>query len=348
MLKFFLLSLFFSAIRISSLLAQDFNNSSFQKNNIYSNYYNNYQDNIESYQLNYASPSAPNKYGNSLANDYDTTQYNKPKNNDYANSFNAVVPTANTKKYTNFKDGKGVGYRVYDNSNRQSYFCDLAPSTKKKFTHDNNFNGVYFGVGIAKIDSTVDFSQNSRTSSQVGPQESIPSYKFNFSGSKSLPSIVIGQGRLFSSGLFLGQEYAMNIGEFKVGSNKIDNGEYKKINYSFSNYSYYSGKFGFNIFKIFIPYVKLALSMSTSRFIVQKSDETKMINSGSYPSIGVGAGIDISIQDHLRAIIDYTQFSGSGDGFASSVKSTSSKVIINTTSFDSTYSFTRASLIYKF
>ena len=88
--------------------------------------------------------------------------------------------------------------------------------------------------------------------------------------------------------------------------------------------------------------------MSTSRFIVQKSDETKMINSGSYPSIGVGAGIDISIQDHLRAIIDYTQFSGSGDGFASSVKSTSSKVIINTTSFDSTYSFTRASLIYKF
>jgi hypothetical protein len=374
MLKFFFTIFVFLAINLSSVNAQGFNNPSFQKNNNYSGYsdnyqsnksnndyednfnskdsiitkknYDNYRDNSENYQYDNRE-SVPNKYINPLSNNYnETAEFNKPNNN-YANSFNSAIPATATKKNVNFKDGKGSGYRVYDNSNRQSYFCNLTQTRKNTFSHDNNFNGVYFGLGVAKIDASVDFSQNSRESTVISPT-TIPPYKFNFSGSKTLPSIIIGQGRLFSSGLFLGQEFAMNIGEFNTSSNKIDNKEYKKITYSFSNYSYYSGKLGFNIFKIFLPYVKLALSTSSSRFILQKNDDSKVISGGSFPSVGVGLGVDISIQDHVRAIIDYTQFSGSASGFLNSSNSTTQKVIVNSTSYDSAYSFTRASLIYRF
>jgi len=367
MLKIFFTIFVFFAINISDIIAQDFNeyysnnyrnkNNNYSKTpnsqdsiaskNNYSKYSDNYRDNSEDYQYRNAE-SLSNKYVNPLSlNEYnETAEFNKP-NNDSSDKFNSPITSTTNKKHTNFKDGKGLGYRVYDNSNRQSYFCDLAPEPKKTFTHDNNFNGIYVGVGVAKIDSAVNFSQNSIDRTFGAPIKTVAPYKFDYSGSKSLPSIIIGQGRLFSSGLFLGQEFAMNIGEFNISSNKINNNEYKKITYSFSNYSYYSGKFGFNIFKIFLPYVKLSLSMSSSRFILQKSDDSKVINSGSFPSVGVGAGIDISIQDHIRAIIDYTQFSGSGSGYVSSSKSGSSN-IINNIAFDSAYSFTRASLVYRF
>ena len=368
MLKFLFTIFIFVAINISDIIAQDFNeydsnnyrnkNNNYSKspnsqdsiarNNNYSKYSDNYRDNSEDYQYRNAE-SLPNKYINPLSNDFnERAQFNKP-NNDYVNSFNSSIPITAPKKNVNFKDGKGQGYRVYDNSNRQSYFCNINPNPKKTFTHDNNFNGVYVGIGVAKIDSSINLSQTSTITSFNGKGGVINNpYKFDFSGSKTLPSIIIGQGRLFSSGLFLGQEFAMNIGEFNIGSNKINNDEYKKINYSFSNYSYYSGKFGFNIFKIFLPYVKLSLSTSTSRFILQKNDNSKVVNGGSFPSVGFGGGIDISIQDHVRAIIDYTEFSGSGDSFFLSSKSDQATNIRNNVSYDSKYAFTRVSLIYRF
>lgn len=360
MLKFFFAISIFFVINISDIVAQDFNeyynNYRNSKNKDQENNFdykdsattkNNYKDNSEDYQSKNIE-SLPNKNViPSSSNEFnEKAEFNKP-NNDFSNKLNSITPSTNIKKNTNFKDGKGLGYRVYDNSNRQSYFCNLAPERKKIFTHDNNFNGIYVGLGIAKIDSAVNFSQNSIDRTFGAPIKTVAPYKFDYSGSKSLPSIVIGQGRLFSSGLFLGQEFAMNIGEFNINSNKINNNEYKKITYSFSNYSYYSGKFGFNIFKIFLPYVKLSLSTSSSRFILQKSDDSKVISGGSLPSVGVGAGIDISIQDHIRAIIDYTQFSGSGSGYLSSSKAGASNVV-NNIAFDSTYSFTRASLVYRF
>ena len=360
MLKFFFTISILFVINFSDTVAQDFNDYYFNnyrnsKNNDDEVVFNskdsittknNYKDNSEDYQYRNAE-SSPNKYVNPLSsNDYnEKTEFNKSDNNS-SNKLNSPTPSKTTKKYANFKDGKGHGYRVYDNSNRQSYFCNLASDRKITFSHDNNFNGIYVGVGLAKIDSAVNFSQTS-TDRSFGTQKIIAPYKFDYSGSKSLPSIIIGQGRLFSSGLFLGQEFAMNIGEFNINSSKINNNEYKKITYSFSNYSYYSGKFGFNIFKIFLPYVKLSLSTSSSRFILQKSDDSKVISSGSFPSVGIGAGIDISIRDHVRAIIDYTQFSGSGSGYLSSSKAGASNVV-NNIAFDSTYSFTRASLVYRF
>jgi hypothetical protein len=379
MLKFLFTLFIFVAINLKSYKAQAFNGSSFQNNSRNLDYNDNYQnnkfnnsnsyykdklnsedsqDNTKKY-YNYddvykgnGNNAMSGKYINPISNDYnEKTEFNNPKNYNYEDSLIATIPQPNTKKYQNFKDGKGKGYRVYDNSNRQSYFCNINPTPKKTFTHDNNFNGVYVGAGIAKIDSSINLSQTSTDiyfgGIGVAPKIIDP-YKFNFSGSKALPSIIIGQGRLFSSGLFLGQEFAMNLGEFNIGSNKINNNEYKKINYSFSNYSYYSGKFGFNIFKIFLPYVKLSLSTSASRFILQKNDNSKVVSSGSFPTVGFGGGIDISIQDHVRAIIDYTQFSGSGDAYFVSSKSDSTSTIRNSVAYDSKYAFTRVSLIYRF
>jgi hypothetical protein len=380
MLKFLFTLFIFLVINLTSYKSQAFNGSSFQNigNNLdyNDNYQNNKFNNSNSYSgdsLNSENSSINRKkyyryddiyqgkgnnamsgnYIDPISNDYNQkTEFNNPKNYNYEDSLITSIPQPNTKKYQNFKDGKGKGYRVYDNSNRQSYFCNIDPIPKKTFTHDNNFNGVYVGAGIAKIDSSINFSQTSVDNSFGGPggyvRKIIDPYKFNFSGSKVLPSIIIGQGRLFSSGLFLGQEFAMNLGEFNIGSNKINNNEYKKINYSFSNYSYYSGKFGFNIFKIFLPYVKLSLSTSASRFILEKNDNSKVVSGGSFPSVGFGGGIDISIQDHVRAIIDYTQFSGSGDAYFVSSKSNNLISIRNSVAYDSKYAFTRVSLIYRF
>lgn len=328
MLKFFTFLILFLVARITNADAQDFNNSSFQKY-------------IYKHPLNYI-----NQY--SSINDYDR-EFREPRN-DYEYSSNYSAPKI-LNKNINFNDGKGVGYRVYDNSNRQSYFCDISLKSKKTFTHDNNFNGVYFGVGMAKIDATVNFSQTSKYYQALSISKPNPDpYKFSYSGSQILPSIIIGQGRLFSSGLFLGQEYAINIGGFEVSSNKIDNDEYSKISYSFSNYSYYSGKFGFNIFKAFLPYVKLSLSMSSSGFTLHGKSKAKGIFGGEYPNFGYGAGIDISIQDHIRAIIDYTQFSSGGASSESGANgySKSKTDITNTVKFNSEYAFTRVSLVYKF
>ena len=348
MLKFFTFFILFLSI-IQNSLGQDYINSSFQKNNIYSKYYDNYQDNTRNYQTNYNNNSIDNDY---YGRDYKNPYYNNNYSPEYKKPINIYEDNSEysaqttLKKNINFKDGRGVGYRVYDNSNRQSYFCDISSTPKKIFTHDNNFNGIYVGAGITKIDASVDFSQTSRNTSNNKPAPN--PYKFNYSGSKILPSIIIGQGRLFSSGLFLGQEYAINIGEFKVSSNKIDNGEYSKTAYSFSNYSYYSGKFGFNIFKVFLPYVKLSLSMSSSGFSIVGKNNYKGIFGGSFPSIGYGAGVDISIQDHLRAIIDYTQFSSSADGRSTSSSESSNTYFVNNIKFNSKYAFTRVSLVYKF
>jgi len=379
MLKFLFTLFIFASINFFSFKAQGFNSSSTQNNNSNLDYNDNYQNNKFNNPNNYykdklnsedsqdntkknykyddiyqgnGNNAMSGKYINPISNDYnEKTEFNNPKNYNYEDSLIATIPQPNTKKYQNFKDGKGKGYRVYDNSNRQSYFCNIDPIPKKTFTHDNNFNGVYVGAGIAKVDSSINLSQTSTDiyfgGLGVAPKIIDP-YKFNFSGSKTIPSIIIGQGRLFSSGLFLGQEFAMNLGEFNIGSNKINNNEYKKINYSFSNYSYYSGKFGFNIFKIFLPYVKLSLSTSASRFILQKNDNSKVVSSGSFPTVGFGGGIDISIQDHVRAIIDYTQFSSSGDAYFVSSKSSGSSTIRNSVAYDSKYAFTRVSLIYRF
>ena len=341
MLNFLLLFLVFFITKIPSLFAQNDSSYSFQEKN---NYYNDYLGNIDSYQSDDTNSEPSKNY------------YNKSKLNNSIHNYDGSFDYANqpepVKKYKNFKDGKGSGYRVYDNSNRQSYFCDIAPVPKKIFTHDNNFSGIYFGVGAVKIDATFNLSETSRytySGSSSSSQKTNPDpYNFSFSGSKGLPSIIIGQGRLFSSGLFLGQEFAMNIGEFNMSSNKIDNSKYKKVSYLFSNYSYYSGKFGYNIYKNFLPYLKVSLSQSDSRFVLQNTNGLKKIGVGEAFSFGIGGGVDISLEENIRAIIDYTQFSGSGEISRSEDGGGGQYYLEKKSNFTSKYAFTRVSLIYRF
>ena len=67
---------------------------------------------------------------------------------------------------------------------------------------------------------------------------------------------------------------------------------------------------------------------------------------GNSFSFGIGGGIDISIEEHIRAIIDYTQFSGEGEMSDTSLDGSYS--IAKSSKFNSKYAFTRLSLIYRF
>ena len=239
----------------------------------------------------------------------------------------AIIPKKNKKNVKS--DGMGTGFRVYDNSNRQSYFCGLNQAVKPKFKHDNNFNGVYFGVAVNSISSTVDFSLKNVSGNNVvfvngKPVDfSTSNFSQGFSGSNVLPSIILGQGRLFSNGLFLGQEASINIGEFSA---KKKNTQFEDINFDeikmfSSNFSSYSGKFGYNIFRNFLPYVKVSLSLSPMKYLIKvndaqnPSDRTRYLAVGGLPNFGIGAGMDISLYEHVRMMIDWTYFSSPGGEF---------------------------------
>ena len=127
----------------------------------------------------------------------------------------------------------------------------------------------------------------------------------------------------------------------------IDNSKYKKASYLFSNYSYYSGKFGYNVYKNFLPYLKVSLSSSNTRFILQRPGGVKKIGVGDYFSFGIGGGIDISIEEHIRAIIDYTSFSGERE-ISDAIPNGNAGYYDQKFKFNSEYAFTRLSLIYRF
>lgn len=238
------------------------------------------------------------------------------KKNDYPSS---IAKSKNNKKTNN--DGMGTGFRVYDNSNRQSYFCGLNQAIKPKFSHDNNFNGVYFGVAINSISSSVDFSlKSSNVFSGSNKYTPPPNISQNFSGTSSLPSIILGQGRLFSNGLFLGQEASINVGEFSATKKNflVDNVNLNEVKMFSSNFSTYSGKFGYNIFRNFLPYAKVSISLSPIKYLIKVDDNAdveryRYLTVGEMPSFGFGAGMDISLYDHVRMMMDYTTFSNSSE-----------------------------------
>jgi len=62
----------------------------------------------------------------------------------------------------------------------------------------------------------------------------------------------------------------------------------------------------------------------------------------------MGGGIDISIEEHIRAIIDYTQFSGEGEISDTSLDGQYQYIIAKSSKFNSKYAFTRLSVIYRF
>ena len=86
--------------------------------------------------------------------------------------------------------------------------------------------------------------------------------------------------------------------------------------------------------------------MSTSNFILKDNNTHNSITSGGGIFFGGGFGIDISIQNHLRAIIDYTQFYDEGEKSSSYKKD--NLYIQKKTLFETSNSFTRFSLVYKF
>lgn len=285
---------------------------------------NNYQDQYSSF--NQKSPSSKNSYyldPNPTMQIKDYYQADSQSNQGYLDIYNNNLLKKNkvvgSKK---FNDNKGIGYRVYDNSNRQSYFCNLKQENKPKFTHDNNFNGLYFGVGVnsGNLSMEIAETQRAKTTGSVSTEFS----PFNVSGNFTKPSIVMGQGRLFSSGLFLGQEMSIVIGEIsligkdfdlnpKTDITKTKTSQLKKSTFRLSNFSFYSGKFGVNIFKRYLPYLKLGISLAESKIINEYNEGKKTSIQGDTPIIVFGGGIDISLYDHVRLVIDHSIFNIKSD-----------------------------------
>jgi len=286
----------------------DFNNYEFQNESNQNNYnsqainlnqnnYNSYDSLIKNYQL----PIQENKYN--YKDIYNENELALP------NNLNSLKKNQ-LKNYKNFSDQKGIGYRVYDNSNRQSYFCGLNNQNKPNFTHDNNFNGLYFGIGANFIKSDISFDE-------IVEKNKVKTTFSNSASSNSVnPSVIMGQGRLFSNGLFLGQEMSIILGDINVKKDletKTKDGEtsqLKKMNFYTSNYSFYSGKFGVNVFKNYLPYVKLGISFGNLSYMVKHTNKND-IGNGNFMQLLFGFGLDISIFEHYRIILDHTVFGDS-------------------------------------
>lgn len=294
-----------------------YNQYDYDKSQLLENsFQNNYQDQYSSFnQRSTSSKNSSYLDPNPTMQIKDYYQEDSQSNQNYLDIYNKNSLKKNkvlgSKK---FNDNKGIGYRVYDNSNRQSYFCNLKQENKPKFTHDNNFNGLYFGVGVNNGSLSMDIAEihkykNNTTTTQFSP--------FNVSGNFTKPSILMGQGRLFSSGLYLGQEMSIIIGEIDlIGKNfdlnpktditKSKTSTLKKSTFRLSNFSFYSGKFGVNIFKRYLPYLKLGISLAESKIINEYNENKKLSNQGSTPIIVFGGGIDISLYDHVRLVLDHS------------------------------------------
>lgn len=310
----------------------DFNNYEFQ-NESNQNNYNSYDSLIKNYQL----PIQENKYN--YKDIYNETELALP------NNLNSLKKNQ-LKNYKNFSDQKGIGYRVYDNSNRQSYFCGLNNQNKPNFTHDNNFNGLYFGIGANFIKSDISFDE-------IVVKNKVKTATFSNSASSNSvnPSVIMGQGRLFSNGLFLGQEMSIILGDINVKKDletKTKDGEtskLKKINFYTSNYSFYSGKFGVNVFKNYLPYVKLGISFGNLSYMV-KHETKNNIGSGNFMQFLFGFGLDISIFEHYRIILDHTVLSDSSETDGIEIENTLSKKIH--VDAESMLNISRINLVWRF
>lgn len=331
----------------------DENSNEFYKYQIPNSY--NYR-NIDSYNNaigNYQLQTKDNaNYSNSSLENYNKNFYDQTtkSSQNYQNIYNQESTSKQNKKYKMFDDGKGPGYRVYDNSNRQSYFCGLNNQNKPNFTHDNNFNGLYFGLGanIANVSLEVD-----ETYRKFGETKS-NKFSHNISGSSVNPSIIMGQGRLFSNGLFLGQEMSIIIGEISVKNNNLRNppktingeeSELEKMIFKSSNFSFYSGKFGVNVFKNYIPYVKLGISFGEFNYISEFKGAKKLNNIGSLPTFVYGFGLDISVMEHFRVMLDHSIFSNSIDGNTKLNYTDGSQREINA---NATINISRVNVVWKF
>lgn len=301
-------------------------------------------------------------------NNFKTNSYYKPSYQDiYNNQNNKNLVIPNKKPLYNFSDGLGEGYRVYDNSNRQSYFCGLTANKKNIFTHQNNFNGVYVGIGANFVSTTIDISQTpkgipSSTVTTVDQKPVSPNVNYGASDNSTVPSIIIGQGRLFSNGLYLGQEMSILVGDINLkksnmkpqSSSQEANAVLNQVKFRSSNLSFYSGKFGFNMFDIFLPYVKLGISFSSTNFQTKFVDDSIKNVNGFWPFIVYGAGIDVSIVENFRLMLDYSAFSVDSEvdfNRYSSNGATSSGSLIEKSyniPLNLSASLLRANLIYRF
>lgn len=358
-------------INIKASFAQDFNDGygdeyrlkfsdqngyDFNKNQLPDSYHDKntelYNSAVGNYQL---QTKNNHNYTNSSLENYDNNFYDQTtlSSKNYANIYNQELGSNlknNNKKYANFQDGKGIGYRVYDNSNRQSYFCGLNNQNKANFTHDNNFNGLYFGVGANISNVSLELEESSRTLNSMTATK----FSHSVSGGSVNPSIIMGQGRLFSNGLFLGQEMSIIIGEIAIKNNGLGNivktqdgkeSQLQKTLFKTSNFSFYSGKFGVNVFKNFIPYIKLGISFGEFNYISEFKNSRRLTTIGSLPTFVYGFGLDISVMEHLRIMIDHSIFNNSIDG--------NNKIFDgsqNTTELDASalVNISRLNLVWKF
>jgi len=231
--------------------------------------------------------------------------------------------------------------KITDKINGQSYYCDSILKTENN--NYGNFDGAYIAIGVTKVKT--DFNINYNNFNLRDHKNSILDKKFNFSNSKNMASLAIGQGKSFYNNIFIGHEFVVNIGDYSItNKDTVINDDYNKSSYVYSNFSYYSGKLGYNLFNRILPYVKFSASLTDTKFIIYSEQGKKVIAPNSSVLFGYGAGLDIALVDHLRIVVDYTKFQATTGNFVISQDSSNFENI----RLNSKFSFLRLSTIWRF
>jgi len=353
MIKNKLSKIFFFLVFILSICSECFSQD-YEKTKLSQNNYEHYQNYYKSYQ-NYYNPNQGNFQGNNTnlqqkkqENDFSLQKNNRSNENSQTINYPTLQQSLTNQRRKNaFEDGFGEGYRIYDSVNRQSYFCSNSKSSEMPFRHQDNFNGIYVGFGYQSISS--DVTQKVTSNSLAQPSSSATPKSQNFNGTSSTGVLLIGQGRLFSTGLYLGQEAAINIGTATASTKTVDTVPgYDKMSMTAYNFSSYSGKIGYQVLERFLPYFKLSFSLSPIRYTMENST-SKIVSTSDGPSFAFGVGVDFSISEHVRLIVDYSKWSlsepNSGDTINITKSGTTTQYSIK---YEGSMSVARASLAWRF
>ena len=94
-----------------------------------------------------------------------------------------------------------------------------------------------------------------------------------------------------------------------------------------------------------VHYVKLGVSFSSTNFQAQFDDDSVKNVNGFWPFIVYGAGVDVSIVENFRLMLDFTAFSIKSEIDFSKYQAVEKSYIIP---LNLTASLLRANLVYRF
>lgn len=222
-------------------------------------------------------------------------------------------------------------FKIYDKQNRQSYICnEINPNVPPKpyvFKHIDNFHGIYIGIGIG---------QNEVNVAPYTKQNSLTSAMQSYTGSNMAPYLLLGNARVFSNGIYLGYEFSMQFGKSEISQNYADD---RKVTFATENISFYTTRLGYLIADNTALFGLIGMGLpSTSVTFVDSSGSKETAGPDGF-AIKAGVGLDISIKQNVRMLLEYHIWS---------LPQHSTSDITNGSEATLDYTVLQASLVWRF